>query len=203
MTTVPLCWYGSVDARPPRRRYTAGPLTVEYDGGDLRYIRFGDWEVVRRWYVAVRDRNWGTVPPRLIRESVKAGSDDFHIEYGVVNRASGIDFAWSAWISGTAEGIITFRMEGTALSTFQSNRIGFCLLHPIRECAGARCRFVKANGHRGEGEFPRFVAPQNPFRDLRVFRHELGPGVSHRPAIAGYCLPHLARARRTAPGGGV
>ena len=34
-------------------------------------------------------------------------------------------------------------------------------------------------------------------------RHELGPGVSHRPAIAGYCLPHLARARRTAPGGGV
>jgi hypothetical protein len=45
----------------------AGSLTLEYDpaAGDLRYIRCGEREIVRRIYAAVRNQNWFTVPATL------------------------------------------------------------------------------------------------------------------------------------------
>ncbi len=33
--------------------------------GELRYLRVGDVEVLRRVYVAVRDRLWRTIPPQI------------------------------------------------------------------------------------------------------------------------------------------
>jgi len=40
----------------------AGPLTLEFDRGTLRWIRCGSLEVLRGIYVAVRDPQWTTVP---------------------------------------------------------------------------------------------------------------------------------------------
>ena len=62
-------------------------------------------------------------------------------------------------------------------STFLRNRIGFCVLHPIRECAGARCRLTHADGTRREAEFPWFIAPHNPFLELIGLSHEVSPRV--------------------------
>ncbi len=42
---------------PRARTLRAGPLSVDFEFGELRYVRLGDREVVRRIYVAVRDRN--------------------------------------------------------------------------------------------------------------------------------------------------
>jgi hypothetical protein len=43
----------------------AGPLTVEFDGGALRWIRCGNREVLRGIYVAIRDPQWANVPGTL------------------------------------------------------------------------------------------------------------------------------------------
>jgi hypothetical protein len=177
MSAVPTCYYGSPGPLPARRRLRAGPLALEYEAGDLRYVRLGDREVVRRWYAAVRDPNWSTVPARLSGEHVEAGPDHFRVEYRTHHQQGEIDFAWAGSITGTAEGTIAFHMDGVARSTFRRNRIGFCLLHPARECAGARCRFELGDGTSGEGTFPRFIAPRNPFHDLRTLAHEVAPGV--------------------------
>ncbi len=177
MSSVPVCYYGSTEPLPVRRPLRAGPLTLEYECGDLRYLRLGDREVIRRWYVAVRDRNWGTVPGQLSDENLETGPNYFRIEYRVEHRQGDIDFAWTGSISGTAEGTIAFRMDGTARSTFQRNRIGFCVLHPIRECAGARCRYERQESTTEESAFPRFISPTNPFHDLRAFSHEVAPGI--------------------------
>jgi hypothetical protein len=177
MSAVPTCYYGSPEPPPARRPLRAGPLALEYEAGDLRYVRLGDREVVRRWYAAVRDHNWGTVPARLSDESVEAGPDHFRVEYQARHRQGEIDFAWAGSITGTADGTITFRMDGVARSTFRRNRIGFCLLHPARECAGARCRYERGDGTCWEGAFPEFIAPRNPFHDLRMLAHEVAPGV--------------------------
>ncbi len=176
MSPVPLCWYGTPDPPPERRRLRAGPLTVEYEAGDLRYVRLGDREVIRRWYAAVRDSDWGTVPVRLVRERLDAGEDRFRVEYEAENRQGDVDFAWTGSITGSPDGTIEFRMEGEARSTFRRNRLGFCLLHP-RECAGARCRYVLGDGTSGEGFFPVGIAPENPFLELRALAHEVAPGV--------------------------
>ncbi len=175
--SVPLCYYGSPQPLPPRRELRAGPLALTYEAGDLRYVRLGDREVIRRWYVAVRDRNWGTVPATRTNERFEVEGDSFRVTYDAEHREQEVHFIWRATIAGAADGTVTFTMDGEAHSTFLRNRIGFCLLHPIRECAGARCRLESADGTVTEETFPRFIAPHNPFRELRALAHEVSPGL--------------------------
>jgi hypothetical protein len=175
--SVPLCYYGSPDALPAVRPLRAGPLSLIYEAGDLRYVRLGEKEIIRRIYVAVRDRNWGTVPARLMDEEIDAQSDRFCITYDAEHRQGEIHFRWRAQITGASDGAIAFTMSGEALSTFERNRIGFCVLHPIQECAGARCRLEHGNGAAEESKLPQFIAPRNPFADLRALSHEIDSGL--------------------------
>jgi hypothetical protein len=179
--------YGA-DAPPPEQiALRAGPLSLIYEAGDLRYIRLGQREIVRRIYVAVRDRNWGTVPAVLSNVRIERAADAFQISYDAQHRQAEIDFFWQAAIAGDAQGRISFAMHGTARSTFLRNRIGFCVLHPIRECAGAPCRIEHVDGSEEQAHFPRYIAPQArvggiihpvyPFADMRALAHEVLPGV--------------------------
>ena len=53
------------------RVLTAGPLSVELDNGNLRYLRVAGVEVLRALAFLVRDENWGTYVPSL-RPSMRA-----------------------------------------------------------------------------------------------------------------------------------
>lgn len=178
-------YYGKDEPLPQQRELRAGPLSLIYEGGDLRYIRLGDREVLRRVYVAVRDRNWGTVPPRLSNVQMEIGEDSFRIAYDVEHRQGDIDFFWKGTITGGADGTVTFTMDGIARSTFWRNRIGFCVLHPIRECAGAPCKVEHVDGAVEEGTFPRYISPHQPFFDIRAISHEVIPGVWAEVRFAG------------------
>jgi len=70
-----------------------------------------------------------------------------------------------------------YSMDGEARSTFWRNRIGFCVLHPIPECAGRPCRVDKADGTVAQGTFPDAISPHQPFLDMRAISHEVTPGV--------------------------
>ncbi len=54
-------YYGKDEPLPEQVPLRAGPLTLSYEAGDLRYIKLGEHEILRRIYVAIRDRNWGTI----------------------------------------------------------------------------------------------------------------------------------------------
>ncbi len=162
------------------RELRAGPLAVRFEGGDLRRIRLGEREVVRRIYGAVRDRNWGTVAGRMEGLEVEAAAEGFRIRYTSTHQEGEIDFVWQAEFEGTAEGVIRCRFEGLARSDFWRNRIGFCVLHPLRECAGARVRARYADGRMGEARFPEWVAAEQPIAgldELAGLAHEVEPGV--------------------------
>jgi hypothetical protein len=170
-------YYGSESPLPNRTALRAGPLSLVFEAGDLRYIRLGDREVLRRVYMAVRDRKWGTPPPRLsnIRKEVK--DESFRISYDAETVQSEIDFVWQGTITGNATGTVTFTMQGEARSTFLRNRLGFCILHPIRECAGAVCKVERVDGTVVQATFPRYISPHQPFMDMRAISHEVVPGV--------------------------
>ncbi len=102
----------------------AGPLSMRFENGGLRYVRLGRYEVLRRVYVAV-----------------------------------------------------VFSFDGVARSTFHRNRIGFCVLHPISECAGRPCEVFHTNGETEQGLFPAEIAPHQPFKDIRAITHEILPGL--------------------------
>ena len=130
-------YYGKDESLPEQINLKSGPLNLFYEAGDLRYIKYGDKEIIRRIYVAVRDRNWDTVKPVLSNVKMDIKDDSFIITYTVNNIQSDIDFCWQGKIIGKANGTITFSMDGEALSTFWRNRIGFCILHPMEYASTA------------------------------------------------------------------
>jgi hypothetical protein len=133
---------------------------LSYENGDLRYIRLGDREIIRRVYVAIRDHNWGTARNVLSNVKLNVADDHFHIQFQVDNHLDAVDFGWVGEITGDRHGTITFNFDGEARSTFWRNRIGFCVLHPMRECAGAKCLVEHQDGGVQSTTFPEYIAPQ-------------------------------------------
>ncbi|HOX03958.1 MAG TPA: hypothetical protein P5555_16870 [Candidatus Paceibacterota bacterium] len=161
----------------------AGPLTMRLDpaSGFVRRIMLGRREVLRGIYAAVRDHNWDTIPG-AIREIARAVEpESFRWEFESVHRKGSIHFVWRGVLSGDATGTIRYTFEGQARSAFLKNRIGFCVLHPIRECAGAAARQMRVDGRTLEGRFPDRIEPQifgrSSFRDLRGIAHEVENGI--------------------------
>ncbi len=169
-------------------RVRAGQLAARFDTGGLRYLKLGEREVIRRIYAAVRDRNWGTVPFEISDLDADVGRDHFQIRFTSTHRQNEIHFVWRAEIVGSSESSIRFTFAGEAKSTFFRNRIGFCVLHPIRECAGARCVACHAGGAQSELRFPELVAAAQPvsgFHDLTGLAHEVDPGAWLEVKFAG------------------
>jgi len=169
-------YYGSEEPLPRRVPLRAGPLSLVYEAGDLRYIRLGRDEILRRVYVAVRDHNWATIVPRLDNVRIERGDQEFRVSYDAIHQERDVDFAWHGTIEGSADGTIRFVMAGEVRSNFRRNRIGFCILHP-GSCAGRRYVALKSDGSLESSVFPVAISPNQPVMDLRAFRHEIRPGV--------------------------
>ena len=169
------------------REFSAGPLHLLLAGGDLRYLTVGREEMVRRIYVAVRDANWGTIEPtvRNLRATQEPDESGFRIEYDAEHVAPGIHFAWHATITGrwelhgaTGRAEIDFELDGTARSTFQTRRTGFCVLHPTpaSEEVCPVCVIRHTGGRRTRQKLPYTIVPEEVFTDIRSFAHWPWPG---------------------------
>jgi hypothetical protein len=187
-------YYGKDEPVPEQLALRAGPLSLIYEEGDLRYVKLDDKEILRRVYVAIRDRNWGTVLPVISNVQMDITDDSFRISYDVENKEGDIDFFWKGTITGDDQGTITFTMDGVARSTFLRNRIGFCILHPM-ELAGSNCRIEHVDGTVEEYDFPQYIAPQfvidgevkpvEPFNEMRSMSYQVVPGLSADIRFAG------------------
>lgn len=170
---------------PPQQPLTlvAGPVSVELDGVELNRLRVGETELLRSVYVAVRDRDWGTVAPIVVRRAVEQKERSFQVHFEVHNVSTEIDFAWSGDIIGDEYGSIIFRMDGRARRDFFRNRIGFCLLHGM-DMAGQGV-IVKTASGIVQTSFPREISPHQPFKDVTGFSHRLPNGISADIGLTG------------------
>jgi hypothetical protein len=167
-------YYGVDKPEPERRVLCSGPLRMVYEAGELRYVKLGDLEIVRRIYVTLRDENWGTLVPRIENVLYEGMNGSFKLSFDADYQQSGIDFVWRGVIEGDASGTVAFRMEGKARSKFLTSRLGLCVLHPIRELAGTACTVQHPHGAPTEHEFPLYVSPHQPFTDIHTMRHRVG-----------------------------
>jgi D-apionolactonase len=165
--------YGVDAPLPERRTLRAGPLTAVLENGDLRYVRAGEVEVVRRLYMAVRNRNWDTIEPRYTSFEVEDRGDAFTVRFTAEHVKDDVDFAWQGTIEGAAGGTIAFTMDGAPRANFLRNRIGFCVLHPS-DLAGEAAEVETPDG-TVRGEFPRRISPHQPFVDMVAIGHAAGP----------------------------
>lgn len=180
--------HGSAGPLPERRPLRAGPLSLVLEAGDVRGVKLRGREVIRRIYGAVRDRDWGTVRGEISDFRLAATAAEFRAAYTSVHREGEIHFVWQAEITGRADGTIRFSFDGEARSAFRRNRIGLCVLHPLRECAGARVRTRHIDGTAAWRRFPELIAAEQPiagFSGLRALAHEVEPGWWAELAFAG------------------
>jgi hypothetical protein len=132
--------------------------------------------MLRHVYMAVRDRDWNTIPPRITNQRVRALPDGYEISFDADHHLNEIHFAWRGTIRGTGDRI-EFEMDGIARSSFWKNRIGFCVLHPTRECIGRTCTVRHTDGSITTRAFPVHVNPHQLFLSVRSLSHEPVPGI--------------------------
>jgi hypothetical protein len=169
--------FGTEEPAPPLRVLTAGELSVEFDSGNLRHIRYCGVEILRAISFIVRDRNWGTYSPLIENLTVDEEDGGFHVAYDAVARDDVQAFRYRARIEGRADGSIAFEARGFADTDFLTNRTGFVVLHPIAGVSGQPATIEHVDGGIVEGRFPDLIDPVQPMMDLRSLTHEAAPGL--------------------------
>jgi len=141
-----------------------------YDRGTLRYISAGKNELLRMIYPAVRDRNWVTVVPRIVEEKIDRLDNSFTVKIKCLYEYGMIKFEAEYLIEGHGDNTLVLIMTGEALETFEKNRIGFCILHPIEPYAGQNCLIEHHDGTIEQSVFPEDISPHQVFRDIKSMK---------------------------------
>lgn len=147
----------------------AGPLRIDVRELETRSIRSAGVELVRRTYFAVRDPAWGSVEPKILTRELERSGGGFRLQARCRYCADPIGLDALVEISATGDGLVRFASTATATSAFAYNRIGFCILHPPAELAGATLRLDGAETIT----IPSRVLPQ--LRAGDVFAPAAGP----------------------------
>jgi hypothetical protein len=139
---------------------------MTYENGFLRSIRDGEEELLRMIYFAIRNKDWDTIPSVITREHIVKKEDGFTITYQRDFEDEEIHMQWQVQIEGLAGSGIHFEIKGEALRSFQKNRAGFCILHPIKEYAGKDVLVTHADNSVEKRAFPSYISPHQPFLDI-------------------------------------
>jgi len=147
LTDITQIWSGG-KVQKPLLLMKAGRLSLYYQHGNIRYMSDGRNEIIRMIYSAFRDKEWLNISPVITNERVQRGSDNFRIEYSCIYGSEEPLFQAVYIIEGKADNTISFSFEGEALKSFEKNRLGFCILHPVKECSGKPCELTHSKGNK-------------------------------------------------------
>ncbi|MGI9433760.1 MAG: D-apionate lactonase, partial [Geminicoccaceae bacterium] len=180
MITAPsraVALFGTEESVAAAKTLRAGPLTVEFDNGALRYIKVGGKEAIRNIAFVVRDKDWGTYNPVLENLKIGQASNAFEVSFDAICKDANQELHYSAKIKGSSDGTLTFEGVGKAVTDFLTNRTGFVVLHPVDGVAGCPVEVLRVDGSREQTSFPEYIDPMCPFQDLRALTHEVLPGI--------------------------
>jgi D-apionolactonase len=159
------------------RILTAGPMSVELDDGQLRYLRVGDVEVLRAVSFLVRDENWGTYNPVISGLSVDQRGEGFSVSYNGVCSRPGQEISFDASIEGRGDGSLAFKATAIPKTDFLTARTGFVVLHPLKGVVGNAVEVEHVDGRIEPATFPELVDPVQPFLNIRSLTHAVGPAL--------------------------
>jgi len=149
----------------------AGPVTMKFHNGELRYLQTGDGqgrnvEAVRRVYFAVRDHRFDTPTPVFDRITVVQNADSFTADFSARVAQGNVEFAWTGHIEGKSDGTIVYTVSGQSLKDFASPRIGLNVLLGTQTHGGKPFEFTPLGGAKAATVFPKAPASWDPGRFL-------------------------------------
>ncbi|MER9327277.1 hypothetical protein [Mesorhizobium sp. M0488] len=179
MTTDAFALYGTRAAEAAPVRLRAGAMSADLVNGNLRTIRHDGTEVLRAIAYIVRDRDWGTYEPALTDLVIDQGADAFSVTYSAkCIGPGGSRLGFRATIQGSADGKLVFNVDALPESDFETNRCGFCILHPVAGLAGSPVTVEHTDGNMADTRLPLQIDPWQPFKNMRAITHGVRPGVS-------------------------
>jgi D-apionolactonase len=181
----PIALFGTEEKVGRPKSLRAGPLTVELENGNLRYVRYQGVEVLRAVAFLVRDRNWATYGAAIENLRIGQGPNTFTVGYEAICKDHRQELRYRATITGRTDGALRFEVEGEAVSDFLTNRAGFVVLHPLEGVAGAPVEVTHTDGSLEKSSFPRLISPAQPIFDIRALTHEVLPGVQATCTMTG------------------
>lgn len=175
----PFLLYGTREAEAQPTHLKAGLLGLDLSDGNLRTITYDGVEVLRAVSYLVRDRDWGTYNPEIHDLNVEQNDSGFIVTYQA--RCEGPDatqLTIDVRIQAESGGTLTFDAVANTATGFETNRCGFCILHPIVGVAGAPVNVEHVDGTLNNTRLPDLIEPWQPFKDMRAITHEAMPGVT-------------------------
>ncbi len=136
-------------------------------------------------YFAIRDHNWLTARFVIYNEIVEETPDSFQIRYNWQIDDLGIQMAGNVEVRGSSDGRIMFDFYGKALNSFQKNRIGLCVLHPIAGVLGQPVEVGSPDDRLTNGHFPTFISPHQPFLAIKRLCWQPALGISFQLDFSG------------------
>ncbi len=156
--------FGSAEDAGETQNLTAGPLSLDINGGKLRNIQWYGVELIRAIDTPIRDRNWGTVPVTITEEKAEQTPDGWTYSRLFTSNRGQISGGLQA--SGDCRGNFSVEVSFTASADFETARAGFTLLHPIKGLAGEVVEVSHSDSPSEKLAFPLNVAPSQPVRDI-------------------------------------
>jgi hypothetical protein len=163
----------------------AGPVSVELDNGQLRYLKVNGVEALRAIGFLVRDKNWGTYVPAVSGLKIDQGKDSFSVSYHATCKDAAQEVVFDISIKGHANGNIDFTGTARAVTDFLTARTGFVILHPLAGVVGEAVEVEHVDGKIERSQFPPLVNPVQPFLHVRSLTHTVLPGVRAKVSMHG------------------
>jgi hypothetical protein len=141
-----------------------GPWSMVLRGDEVADICHNGTLVLRSLRVVVRDGNWGTPPAVVSAATVTETAEALEVHLAVRHTQGAVDFAWNGVLRLSANEL-HFAFDGTALTTFTSNRIGFTVLHPPT-LAGHEVTVRHPDGTNETVLFTEAISPHQPAKNI-------------------------------------
>jgi hypothetical protein len=177
--------YGGNEYKTQAVKLRAGQLALFYESGSLRNISLGNITVISHVYPSLRNSNWVEIRTRILKQKIESREDSFRISFDALKELGAIRYLFKCEITGSSSSAINFNIKGTALSNFECNRLGFCVLYPTRQICGKECDVEHPDGSIEQIPFPYEIAPTPLFTDICQLTHQVYPGFRFRVDFEG------------------
>ncbi len=165
----------------------AGPITLEFVDGDLRHLRAGGEELIRRITFNVRHHKWDTADWRLDSFRLQQQPDDFSLHFSAACEITGARYTWSADLIGESDGTITYSVAGVAhADSTEVRRAGLNVLYANDEVLGQPFETTHLDGKIVQHTFPELVPAHHlPAMDFSKITHRTRGGALVTAEISG------------------
>ncbi|OWF73025.1 hypothetical protein B4902_10050 [Yersinia frederiksenii] len=169
---------GTSVVETPKFTLSAASLSVEFDHGALRWIRWRGVEVLRALTFLVRTPGWGTPEPQISGLDIQQSDNAFEVSYQAryVNGDERVKV--DLHFAGRSDGTLSATARIAAETPFDTNRTGFVVLYPLAGFAGTEIQVEHAQGESAALTIPEAISPGQPIFDIRAITHRPIEGLS-------------------------